>query len=216
VTGSLSFNFSWTPSTTGPGSEAKVIRDPSGYAWGRATNYCSPVGRLPSGARAGAFTIWVDVHANSTVKSFATFEYFIPRPTGFPDRLSNYRRKAEQVLGSGLSPAALYELTPWSWMLDWFVDMGGLLAYQQTVADNSVVATRSGWVQETYSTMSAYAIPSMADIGQRRITPLGSTSFSRESTRRAGGPYSILQPWSLSANQAAIVGALAVSRYSPF
>jgi len=202
---------------SGSGTTTSVLRDDSGGArsWGTVSSYAPALGRRGDGGRGTAFKVMTSTNATSDIKSFATFEYFIPRPTGFPQRLDLYRRKAEQVLGSGLTPAVVYDLTGWSWLLDWAVDLGGLLRYQQTVSDNSVVASRSGWVSEIQVETIAALVP-RRDVGFDTVSG-GATlrSVAKFQRRRPGGPYQILQPWTLSENQAAIVSALGISRYSP-
>lgn len=121
--GSLTFNREFIPS--GSSTDSMAIRDDGGITWGVCTVYAPPSGRQSSGSYSAPFTVHVNVTATAVVRSFATYEYFIPRPTGFPGRVDLYRRKAEQVLGSGLSAGALYDLTPWSWMLDWFANASG-------------------------------------------------------------------------------------------
>jgi hypothetical protein len=202
---------------TGRGITTSILRDDSGGArtWGTVSSYAAASGRRSDGVRGSAFRVLTETKAVTTVKSFATFEYFIPRPTGFVGRLDLYRRKAEQILGAGFTPGVAYDLTRMSWLLDWFVDIGGLLHYQQTVSDNSVVASRSGWVSET-TVHSKATLDPRRDVGFDTVT--GGTWISvsgKYQRRRAGGPYQILQPWSLSENQAAIVSALGISRYSP-
>lgn len=201
---------------SGTGSHQHVIRDGT-ITWGNVTMWAPPAGRDLLGTRICPFQIQTLVHATSELRQFATFEYFVPRPSGIMARIDGYVRRASLVLGSGLSAAAVYELSPWTWMLDWFFDIGGLLQYQETVATNSVVATRSGWVHEVQSTVEAYMFPTTSrfttiDVGAYSMLSAGSTIQKR----RAGGPFSISQPWGLSVTQKAIVAALAVSRYSPF
>jgi hypothetical protein len=203
----------FNPSATSIDSQSISL---DGKEWGLLTMWAPPRGRDALGLRGSPWTVYGSVHATAVLKQFATWEYFIPRPTGFPGRLDSYRRKAEQVLGSGLSASTVYDLTPWTWLANWFFDVGGLLRYQETVATNSVVASRSGWVYETRVSCDAYMTPSTVPIQERSLGgyPL-LNAVSRKQTRRAGGPYGIVQPWSLSSNQAAIVAALAVTRYNP-
>lgn len=212
--GSLSFNAEFIHSSNNQTTTA--VRDSGGRLWANVTTFVPPSGRRGTGTRGSAFRTFVSVQATTTIKSFATFEYFIPRPTGFVGRLEMYRRKAEQVLGNGLSPGAVYNLTPWSWLADWMVDVGGLIRYQQTVSDNGVVASRSGWVSETRSTVMA----TMSPRTELNFDSISGSAFiectASRQRRRPGGPYQILQPWTLSETQAAIVAALGISRYSPY
>ncbi len=208
------FTTEYTPS--GSGVHTHVIRDSHTHAFGRLTNHAPAAGRDNLRARISPFTVNYTVNARSELKQFATFEYFVPRPTGLLSRMDGYRKRAALVLGSGLSASAVYELSPWSWMLDWFIDIGSLLAYQEVVATNSVVATRSGWNHVVTTSVGAYMLPRHNRFHTIAGGTCSVTADSVVKKRRAGGPFDIIQPWSLSANQSAIVTALAVTRYSPF
>lgn len=150
---------------------------------------------------------------------FATYEYFIPRPEGIVGRLSNYQKKAERLLGGG-GVSTAWELAPYSWLVDWFIDIGGLLRYQQAVASNNIVSRGSGstWTQEFVITASARAIKA-SDIGGVDVPVSSSPAVSvcrlKVSKRRPGSPYSLSPSWDLSGSQAAILGALGTSRFSP-
>lgn len=214
-----SVNFTTVLTPDGAGSSSTTLYGPGSSIWGSVTNWAPAFGRDVNFDNTRPWLVTANVRATGEIRQFATYEYFIPRPTGLMGRMDLYRQKAEQVLGSGLSPAAVYELTPWTWMLDWFLDIGGLIRYQQSVAANSVVASRSGWVYENSATFEASMSPA-SSIRYFADAKLGSPPYiigtAKTQIRRAGGPYGISQPWSLSGGQAAIVTALAMSRYSPF
>ena len=203
----------WNPSGTSTSSGSISI---DSMDWGKLTMYAPPSGRDIFGLRGSPWSVMAEVHAIATLRQFATWEFFIPRPTGFPGRLDSYRRQAEQVVGSGLSASTVYDLTPWTWLGNWFADVGGLLRYQESVASNSVVASRSGWVYEIKSKVNTWLVNSNFPVSGRELSgyPMFSCTAKKQ-TRRAGGPYGILQPWSLSSGQTAILSALAIGRYSP-
>lgn len=160
--------------------------------------------------------------AHKYVRSFATYEYFIPRPSDFGARLEAYNQQATRVMGGGLTAATAYDLTPWTWLIDWFVDVGGILRYQQTVADNQMVVTNGGFTlqeevtaQVTLSGAREYKPPALV----RAWTPTTISASSavasyrfKKVRRRPGSPYSASPVWDFTPQQAAIVGALGLSR----
>lgn len=188
---------------------------------GTISSYCVPTARsiaAPTGASVPMLSYNYAVTATSKVKYFAVYEYFIPRPLGFMDRLDLYRMKAEQVLGQGLSPAAIYDLTPWSWLVDWFVDIGGLLRYQQVVADYNIVCSKGGFVFETKTSMELVPRvrePRGSDLRHYwtdlhtapRLTVVGKTQ-----QRRKSGAYYLDPSIELNGSQLAILAALGLSR----
>lgn len=166
------------------------------------------------------------IASHSWIESFASFEYFIPKPWGFENRMKRYRNLAAKAFGGGLTASVMYDLTPFSWLVDWFVDIGGLLRYQQQVADNGLIATRTGF---SMTSMSAATVT----LGQMRPIPTATSPAPyqyamRDSVilkpatlryeihrRRGGSPYSMSPTWTkLSVQQWAILGALGLA-YGP-
>jgi len=144
------------------------------------------------------------------IRAFSTFEYFVGDPTGYTTRMDSYVQKARKVLGGGLDQSTVYALTPWTWLFDWFVDIGGLLRYQQQVADYNLVQRSGGFVWEARTSVSVR-------LGGGRMlgttdayfgTPTTLTAVKRNQKRRRGSPYSMTPTWSLNEFQWGIVGAL--------
>lgn len=176
----------------------------------------------------GSNPLWPIFHWSYTskqlLKTFATWEYFVPQPHEIRGRLASYRRKAELILSSAkVDEGTVYDLTPWSWLLDWFVDIGGLIRYQRDCVDNQVVATGCGYsIWEEHTTLlhysglklnplynGSYPYGTVSDI---RFTGVSASVQIRKHTRRAGNPYSISPTWSLTSQQWAILGALGLTR----
>lgn len=155
-----------------------------------------------------------------SVRSFATFEYFIPEPDGLENRLRKYRQLATAAVGGGLDAPTAYDLTPWTWVVDWFVDVGGLLHYQQQVADNQMITTLAGssFYEEVKAIVSFHGIrydsavplgwPSTASIQPAAVSTLHQVFHQR----RSGSPYAISPTWDLSTQQWAIAAAMGIAR----
>jgi hypothetical protein len=61
------------------------------------------------------------------------FTYYVPEPGhGFFGDLARFEALANKLLGTRLTPEVLWEIAPWSWLVDWFVG----------VQNNISVATR--------------------------------------------------------------------------
>lgn len=161
--------------------------------------------------------IFRSTRKSRVLRTFATYEYFIPEPTGFGSRLQEYQKSAEQLVGSGLSAGALYDLTPFSWLADYFIDIGGLIRYQQVVASNSVVASKIGHVVEdrvhheigvSELRIADGATNRWRTENLRLLKSDSATLDYKMSRRRKGSPYSISPTWSLTKQQWGILGAL--------
>lgn len=55
------------------------------------------------------------------------FRYFVPVGDDLASRLHRYKVEANRLYGVRLTPDVLWNLTPWSWAVDWFADVGGLI-----------------------------------------------------------------------------------------
>lgn len=193
-------------------------------SFGPLLTKCSYI--LPSWSSSGydyviAPTISWSWKASRSVSMFATFEYFIPRPTNILGRLNRYNQLAQRLLGGGLDASTVYDLTPFSWLADWFVDIGGLLRYQSAVSANQVAASSSGYsyweqLEASVAYMSIRRDPSGIAGGWQLLSsdfsPCVGTFRWRSHTRRKGGPYSLSPTWDLSQQQWAILGALGLAR----
>lgn len=147
------------------------------------------------------------------LRVFADFEYYIGDPEGFLGRIDSYRDKARKILGTGVSPGTVYDLTPWSWLGNWFFDFGSLLKYQQDVADNGLVARNSGYlVEDRINLIAQFQKFSSEGSGTRLVSTNPVTATLKKQWRWAGSPYSMSPNWDLSGFQWAIVGALGFTK----
>lgn len=88
-----------------------------------------------SGSAAGymdqIYTSWGTQGSRRTVttQTFEKFWFaagFVYRlPHGDPD--SDFNRLRQYLLGGGISPSVVWELTPWSWLADYFTNIGDVL-----------------------------------------------------------------------------------------
>jgi hypothetical protein len=153
------------------------------------------------------------------MKQFATWEFFVPSPEDLESRLGGYDNAAHNVLGEGVSAGTVYDLAPWSWMVDWFVDVGGLLHYQQALADNQIAALANGVSLFNRTTMNVTLAPDVTSLptgwtarGPGFIGDDCSYEYFRHQ-RVKGNPYDILGSWTdFSSARAAVLGAIGITR----
>ncbi len=134
-----------------------------------------------------------------------------------PDRLSELSRIATQarlLYGLELNPEVLWNLAPWSWLVDWFLNVGPVLHNMSAFTQDGLVlhygylmhhAVRSN----TYSA-SGFTFPKGGDFPFKSIA----TTFDVESKRRVRAtPYGFgLVFDSFSVRQLAILTALGLTR----
>jgi len=144
------------------------------------------------------------------------FKYYLP--PGPRDWLWDARMTA-RIFGFNPTPAAIYRMIPWTWLVDWFSNVGNVLENMDTT------------VVDRLANDYAYVMCHTQDVN--KIDVVGrflssnnwdgpapslraSTSLVREQKRRFGcDPFSFrYQGESLSGEQAAILGALGLVKAS--
>jgi hypothetical protein len=111
------------------------------------------------------------------------------------------------VLGATIDYSTLWEIMPWSWLIDWGFDIGGYLAANRNV----VPASLSQCVVMTHTKTHWFAPASFIGDYGRQMSPF---ILDREEKRRQ---MPIVAPSAhfpfLSGNQMGIVASLAVTKY---
>lgn len=157
------------------------------------------------------------------IRTFATWEYFIPRPLGLEERLPAYESAAKQLLQTfRFDESVVYDLTPWTWLGNWLFDIGGVLRYQRAVIDNQQVMSNSGY------SITTELVANVTYDGQTPNTNHGQGSYyemtslnhpastcafrEKRVIREPCTPYSVGPTWVFNPQQWAILGALGLSR----
>lgn len=74
-----------------------------------------------------------------TVKFSGAFTYYIPTTPEFAGKVGRYLKELDRVIGLSPNSVNVYELTPWSWLFDWFVDLRSQLDLAQLAFDDNLV-----------------------------------------------------------------------------
>ncbi len=116
-----------------------------------------------------------------------------------------YQLAVRLAYGLDISFATMWEAMPWSWLIDWFSDIG--LAMQQTRGTIPVRAARQCLMKKTWISMNIMEVYSEFPV---TVTPIPEQSVHRE--RVLAGPV-LNVDWNLpflTGSQAAILSSLAV------
>lgn len=135
-------------------------------------------------------------------------------PSGYDSRkgLDRVALVANKIFGAKLTPEVLWNLTPWSWAIDWFTNTGDILSNVSSWASDGLVL-RYGYIMETTVVSRTYTFEPHGGVNpQARVG-----SFSLVTTtkvRRQANPFGFGVRWDgLSPIQAAIAAALGLSRH---
>lgn len=155
-------------------------------------------------------------HYKETVTAYARYEQVIVR-NGSTDNQASFRQKAQRLLGSGLSASVIYDLSPYTWLLGWYKDFGGILRYQENLSNSNTFA-RGGGISHVREGKGALTLSAISSIPNELIVEpcmLAGTSSYRRHQRFAGtSPYSLTpgSPSDLDGSQWAILAAMGLAR----
>jgi hypothetical protein len=67
------------------------------------------------------------------------FTYYMPDDKSVWSRIERYEQLANKVLGTRLNPEVAWNLTPWSWLVDWFTDVGTIMSNASRLSEDGLV-----------------------------------------------------------------------------
>jgi len=134
------------------------------------------------------------------------FRYHVPVPDSTLGRLKEHASLANKLLGVKLTPELVWNLTPWSWMADWFGNTGDVLKNISSLGQDGLVM-QYGYVMS--SSEGTYT--------RNHWTPEGvfssSTSYFARRKRLPATPFGFgVDLNALTSKQIAITAALGLSK----
>jgi len=148
------------------------------------------------------------------------FQQFVPpRGDDAMDRMLSYEADINHVLGTRLTPEAVWNLAPWSWAVDWFSNAGDVFHNVSEFMFDGLVMPY-GYVMEKKTVTKTYtgygSILGYAPSGQPQpVYPYECTvTMGYETKKRlAASPFGFATTWdSMSPRQLAIMAAIGINR----
>lgn len=143
------------------------------------------------------------------------YTYFLPPIKDRLDWLQEYEQKANHLLGLELTPTLLWQLAPWSWLIDWKLNVGqNLKTFSNFHTDGLVL--RYGYLMVhtiTNNIISVNALKTSTSTNVwQSIDPTVVYSSERKERIRST-PYGFgVDPASFTTKQWSILGALGMTR----
>lgn len=136
----------------------------------------------------------------------------------YPVESDDYIRKASSLMNLQLTPEVLWELAPWSWMVDWFARIQDTLGAAALASDQKVVMNY-GYVMEraryrsvlTFSPYSSWGNFFPAKNAHKRYTVVTESQYNRRVRANPFG-FEVSSFGGFSLDQLAILAALGISR----
>lgn len=139
------------------------------------------------------------------------FTYHVPKEENFLSSMGQYDALANKLLGTRFTANLVWELTPWSWLIDWFGLFGEFISNAESFSSDALVM-RYGYVMHHTLVERTYRISNLIDIYGNQRSSFYITFRKEVKSRIRATPYGFgLDPSTFSPRQWAILGALGIS-----
>lgn len=140
-----------------------------------------------------------------------SFTYYIS-PGMSSNKMQAYEAAADRLLGSRLTPDLVWQLTPWTWLTDWFVDFGSLIQnLEAMILDGSVMWY--GYVMATQERSNTYHLTgSRLRDGTALNLEQQFTAITKQRVRATPFGFGLSPNTDLSMKQWSILAALGITR----
>jgi hypothetical protein len=165
---------------------------------------------LYSGTRATSLSV-IDTTVTRYVFSGA-YTYSLDVGSGLLARAEAFEQKANLLFGTRITPEVLWNLAPWSWLIDWFGTVGTLLGNLTAFSDDSLVL-RYGYLQRHVVGTRLLSSGSPMNFSSGTIGTVSNVLGYESKERWRATPYGFgLNPSLFSAKQWAILAALGMTK----
>jgi hypothetical protein len=137
--------------------------------------------------------------------------YLEPRSEAARQKADRTMQQAQYLLGLELTPEVIWELAPWSWLSDWYANIGTNMSIASRFTADGLVLRYGYLMTETTHERSRFA-EGVRDVLGNPL-PCRVTVKTTTKSRRKATPYGFaLNPTSFTGRQWAILGALGMAR----
>lgn len=123
-------------------------------------------------------------------------------------KLAEWESEANHLLGIRITPEVVYNLLPYSWLLDWFVTIGDVISNYSHIGLDGV-ALRYGYLMRTTEVEAEVTLPGVVISGKELTDKVFLTRKSRVKATPYGFGFTAAD---MSPKQWAILGALGLSK----
>jgi hypothetical protein len=148
---------------------------------------------------------------NDTVWASAQFKYWLPDG---PRDINWRRRMMAAIFGLNPTPSVVYNAIPWTWLYDWFTNLGDVISNLDAGVADRLSADYFYVMRHTESVIESTVTIPLYHVGDIPFTATATTVqrvFSK--SRATGDPFGFAtNEHMLSGMQLSILGALGMSR----
>lgn len=140
-----------------------------------------------------------------------SFTYYVPPAKDYRSKTLRQAALANKLLGVYPTPEVIWQLTPWSWAVDWFTNIGDVMSNISDWAAQGLVM-QYGYLMQTKRTTDTYTLSGIKPKGHGPLeVSLSFTSITKQ--RVKADPFGFGISWDgLSPYQLSIAAALGLTR----
>lgn len=141
------------------------------------------------------------------------FRYHIPISDNQYLKILEYEAIANRLLGLRLTPEVIWELTPWSWLVDWHMNMGDIMSNISLMGRDGLVMTY-GYAMQTHETTVSWSMtPGWFGTGGAFFAPCDIKRKVSYKRRISASPFGFwVEPSAYTLKQISILAALGLSK----
>jgi hypothetical protein len=141
------------------------------------------------------------------------FTYYLPSWYDARSQMSRDALLAKEILGVDLDLEVIWNLSPWSWAVDWFSNAGDVISNVNSMVEDGLIM-RYGYIMETTMVSDTYTRKYQDQFynGQGKCDSFV-TLVTETKIRRRANPFGFGLTWDgLSTFQKSIIAALGISK----
>lgn len=148
----------------------------------------------------------------TSIRFSGAYRYYLHRGSSFWDKVETFEQKCNYLLGIRITPSVLWELAPWSWLVDWIAGVGSVFANQSALSNDSLVIAYGYLTCKTTQTRAVTVRGLTTQVGP--LAPVTTIYRTTRIERIQATPFGFgLNPGSLTSRQKAILASLWQSRH---
>jgi hypothetical protein len=126
-------------------------------------------------------------------------------------RIEGYEQLSNKLLGTRVNPEVVWNLTPWSWVVDWFVDLGQIMSNASRLSEDGLVLRYGYLMSHTVDEDLRTAVNARFSGGD--ISPVTTIARRETKERVKATPFGFgLNTLDFTAKQWAILYALGLTK----
>jgi hypothetical protein len=140
------------------------------------------------------------------------FTYYLESPIGILGKLERYEQLANKLLGIRITPDVLWELTPWSWLLDWFTNISTFMGNVSAFSQDGLVMRYGYLMRETHAVDTYTSAGHFFKDGDPGPVTLQLSVVQKERVKATPFGFGLNPDIDFSVRQWAILAALGLTR----